>query len=178
MVIQYEGMDTIMKKNILLFSLLACLIVACGGSPVGYRVEIYTSRNRLYLYRGFRMLADYPIATGMKGDVTINGKKYNFETPTGNFRVYRKVEQPLWTPPDWYYVTGNIPEVKDRTPEKGKLGDYALYIRSDGIMVHGTNDETSIGKYVTHGCIRMRKEDLTEVYNKLAIGSEVVIYEN
>lgn len=156
-----------------LFLILTCSIC---HAEIRNRVEIDVSRNMLYLYHGFRCIGSYPVSTGMKEKVLINGKKYNFKTPRGRFTIYRKVEHPLWVPPDWHYDSQVVPAIKDRIPQKGKLGNYALHFRSDGLMIHGTTDETTIGQHVTHGCIRMKANDLQEVYKKCPIGTPIHIY--
>lgn len=57
----------------------------------------------------------------------------------------------------------------------GTLGKYRLNL-GDGIGLHGTPDETSIGRAVTHGCLRMAAEPLEWVYNNIPIGTKVYIY--
>ena len=55
------------------------------------------------------------------------------------------------------------------------LGDYALYL-GDGYMIHGTVFQTLVGRPVTHGCIRLRDEDLEYVYRTVPMGARVLLY--
>ncbi len=57
----------------------------------------------------------------------------------------------------------------------GVLGDRRLYL-GDGYAIHGTNQPSSIGQAVSHGCVRMRNEDIRELYDRVTIGTPVFIY--
>jgi hypothetical protein len=58
---------------------------------------------------------------------------------------------------------------------EGALGSFRLYL-GDGYGMHGTNDPSSIGRAVSHGCIRLRNEDIAELYHRVAVGTPVYIY--
>ena len=58
---------------------------------------------------------------------------------------------------------------------EGVLGAYRLYL-GDGYGIHGTNEPSSIGRAVSHGCIRLRNEDITLLYQMVALGTPVFIY--
>jgi hypothetical protein len=55
------------------------------------------------------------------------------------------------------------------------LGDFRLYL-GDGYALHGTNNPASVGQAVSHGCVRLRNEDITELYHRVAVGTPVFIY--
>jgi len=57
----------------------------------------------------------------------------------------------------------------------GVLGDFRLYL-GDGYGLHGTNEPNSIGRAVSHGCVRMRNEDIRVLYERVALGTPVFIY--
>ena len=57
----------------------------------------------------------------------------------------------------------------------GVLGSFRLYL-GDGYGMHGTNDPASVGRAVSHGCIRLRNEDIAVLYQQVAIGTPVYIY--
>lgn len=161
------------------FSIVFLLLMVLLGCYLPYhntRVIIDTDTNTLYLYRGLLVEMKCPVATGMVEPVTINNRLYHFETPKGLFTVWQVAENPVWIPPEWYYEKGIAPPIKDRPRIKGKLGDYALYLTSPGIMLHGTTEPDSIGKYATHGCVRLRKEDLKYIYERCGKGTKVLIY--
>ena len=87
-------------------------------------------------------------------------------TPLGKFTVLKKVVNPQYTDPQGHVIEGGDPT--------NPLGDRWLDLgKSYGI--HGTIDPNSIGKAESRGCIRLRNEDVEEVYDMLAVGSEVVI---
>ena len=55
------------------------------------------------------------------------------------------------------------------------LGTHRLYL-GDGYALHGTNNPASIGQAVSHGCVRLRNEDIAELYERVAVGTPVYIY--
>lgn len=55
------------------------------------------------------------------------------------------------------------------------LGSFRLYL-GDGYALHGTNNPASVGQAVSHGCVRLRNEDITELYHRVAVGTPVFIY--
>lgn len=55
------------------------------------------------------------------------------------------------------------------------LGNYRLYL-GDGYALHGTNNPASVGQAVSHGCVRLRNEDIAELYHRVAVGTPVFIY--
>ncbi len=87
-------------------------------------------------------------------------------TPIGKFAVLNKVANPQYTNPQ-----GTVVEADD---PKNPLGEHWIDL-GNSYGIHGTIDPGSIGKNESRGCIRMRNEDVEEVYNLLTIESEVVI---
>lgn len=57
----------------------------------------------------------------------------------------------------------------------GVLGTFRLYL-GDGYALHGTNNPASVGQAVSHGCVRLRNEDIAELYHRVAVGTPVFIY--
>jgi lipoprotein-anchoring transpeptidase ErfK/SrfK len=55
------------------------------------------------------------------------------------------------------------------------LGARALYLGSTLYRIHGTNQPWTIGKAVSSGCIRMRNEDVTELYERVKVGAKVIV---
>ena len=119
------------------------------------------------------------VSTG-SGEVLLGprGRKWIFNTPKGIFRILRKARDPIWTKPDWAFVEEEetIPPARSsKRLIEGYLGEYALYI-GDGYMIHGTLYTRTLGKSITHGCIRMDDEALEEVYRVAEVGTKVYIY--
>ena len=105
--------------------------------------------------------------------------KWVFATPSGRFSVLRKVEDPLWTRPEWDFleVDEEIPVFAEdpRRFQRGILGRYALYF-AKGYMIHGTLYEINLGKSITHGCVRVGGDDLSYLYDRVQAGWPVYIF--
>ena len=84
----------------------------------------------------------------------------------------------MWIKPDWAFIEegGTPPPIghPDRR-DTVSLGDYALYL-GDGYLIHGTLFQTTLGRRVTHGCIRLGDEDLAWVYQNVPIGAPVWLF--
>lgn len=88
------------------------------------------------------------------------------QTPTGEFTVQNKLENPTWYNPDGGQVDGDDPS--------NPLGEYWLGL-GDHIGIHGTIDPSSIGAAASRGCIHLADDDIAEVYQLLGVGSKIVI---
>lgn len=148
-------------------------------APRGPYIVVDQTNNRLYLKEGERVLREAVCSSG-SGMVlrdTEKGRIWVFDTPKGVFQIQKKVRNPVWIKPDWAFIEeGKRPPARasDRL-EYGTLGEYALYL-GDGYMIHGTLYERLLGRSVTHGCIRLGKEDLRAIYEAVDVGTEVYIY--
>ncbi|MGB3671471.1 MAG: L,D-transpeptidase [Phormidesmis sp.] len=94
----------------------------------------------------------------------------DWQTPTGDFTVMSKLENPAWQHP---ITKEEIPPGPDNP-----LGDRWIGFWSDGeaqIGFHGTNQEDLIGEAVSHGCVRMRNEDVKALYALVEVGTPVEI---
>ena len=105
------------------------------------------------------------------------GRVWVFDTPRGRFQVLSKMENPVWKKPDWAFVEEGqaIPRNPGDRLEYGSLGEYALYF-GNGYMIHGTLYERLLGRPVSHGCIRLGKDPLREVYRSSPLGTPVYSY--
>ena len=79
--------------------------------------------------------------------------------------------------PDWAYheLGEEPPTMNERKGIPNVLGDYALYLQN-GYMIHGTIQDADLGKYLTHGCVRMGRQDLKAIYDFVPIGTKVYVY--
>lgn len=148
-------------------------------TPRGPYVVVDQTNNRLYLKEGDRVLREAVCSagSGMVLRDSEKGRVWIFDTPRGVFRVQKKARNPVWKKPDWAFIEeGKRPPARasDRL-EYGTLGEYALYL-GDGYMIHGTLYERLLGRSVTHGCIRLGKEDLRAVHDATEVGTEVYIF--
>jgi L,D-transpeptidase YbiS len=147
--------------------------------PRGPWIVIDQTHNRLRLMRGDDTVLEAPCSagSGMILKEGSGGRVWVFDTPRGRFEVLSKMENPVWKKPDWAFVEEGEPIPKDPGDrlEYGSLGEYALYF-GNGYMIHGTLYERLLGRPVSHGCIRLGRDPLREVYRQAPIGTPVYIY--
>jgi lipoprotein-anchoring transpeptidase ErfK/SrfK len=119
---------------------------------------------QLTLYKDLEPVETYGVALGQVG----------MDTPSGLYEIQNKAVDPAWNVPmsDWAgdlagtVVPGGVPE----NPLKARwLGVY------DGVGIHGTDAESSIGTQASHGCIRMRVPEVIELYDQVPVGSPIYI---
>jgi L,D-transpeptidase catalytic domain len=125
-------------------------------------VVIHRSSNQLYLYSGMRLNRLFPVATGQSV----------YPTPLGAFHVIVKWRNPWWYPPASPWAAGEkpVPPGPDNP-----LGTRWMGISAPGVGIHGTNNDSSIGYSVSHGCIRMHVKDAEWLFNRVDIGTPVFI---
>ena len=93
----------------------------------------------------------------------------------GEHRVTRKAEWPDWTPPAAMLKRQpHLPHHMDGGPNN-PLGARALYLGSTEYRIHGSNEPWTIGQAVSSGCIRMRNEDVTDLYDRVKVGTRVIV---
>ena len=127
-------------------------------------IVIDTSNTYLFLVLGNGQAMRYGIGVGREGF-----------TWAGAERVSRMAEWPDWHPPS---------EMIERQPylprfmaggEGNPLGARALYLGKTLYRIHGTNQPSTIGKYVSSGCIRLTNEDIADLYTRVQVGTRVVV---
>jgi hypothetical protein len=146
----------------------------------GTVITVDVATNRLYLFKDGELVDQSLAATGSEKLLKKGRRVWLFRTPQGHLKVLRKIEDPIWTKPDWAFV-----EAGERVPPpdsplrkvKGHLGKYALDL-GDGIMIHGTAEFDSIGRKASHGCIRLPNDMLETVYRSAPVGTDVFIFES
>ena len=182
-----------MKANVLFLaaSLAAALgssaqeSIASEGLPpdaprIGTVITIDVSTNRAYLFRDGDLVRSSSAATGSDKVLRKGNRVWWFRTPRGKHTVVRKIVDPVWTKPDWAFIEEGKPVPPPDSPkrkEKGTMGKYALDL-GERVMIHGTNDPKSIGRRVSHGCIRLPKDMLTLLWKEAPVGTEVHIFES
>jgi lipoprotein-anchoring transpeptidase ErfK/SrfK len=128
-------------------------------------VSVDRDTHTLRLFRALRLVRTYQVAVGAAG----------FETPRGLRHVIYKDRNPSWTAPNrpWAY------------PYQGQTfppGDYRNPLRAwfialgDGIGIHGTSEEWTVGTSASHGCIRMRASDVSNLAPLVPVGTPVLIH--
>jgi lipoprotein-anchoring transpeptidase ErfK/SrfK len=89
--------------------------------------------------------------------------------------ISRKAEWPDWSPPsDMLKRRPDLPTHMAGGPEN-PLGARALYLGSSLYRIHGTNQPETIGMNVSSGCIRMMNDDVIDLYDRVKVGTKVII---
>jgi lipoprotein-anchoring transpeptidase ErfK/SrfK len=96
-------------------------------------------------------------------------------TWAGVHKVTAKREWPDWRPPE--EMLKRQPYLPDYMPggPDNPLGARALYLGSTLYRIHGSNEPWTIGRAVSSGCIRMRNEDVIDLYGRVGVGTKVVV---
>jgi lipoprotein-anchoring transpeptidase ErfK/SrfK len=138
--------------------------VAYSGRHKAGTIVIDTRERFLYLVGAGGTAIRYGVGVGRPG----------FEW-TGTKRISRKAEWPDWRPPA---------EMRRRRPDlpvwmaggpANPLGARAMYLGSSLYRIHGSNEPHTIGQAVSSGCIRMRNEDVVDLYERVRVGTPVVV---
>ncbi|WP_230532211.1 L,D-transpeptidase [Microvirga roseola] len=142
------------------------------GSEEPGTIVVDTNARYLYLVRENGRAIRYGIGVGKEGLAW-----------SGRARVGRKAEWPRWTP-----TASMIKRDPERNAQwasgmegglENPLGARALYLYDDGrdtmYRIHGTTEPWSIGQSVSSGCIRMFNQDVIDLYNRVPVGSPVVV---
>lgn len=97
----------------------------------------------------------------------------------GTQTVSRKAEWPSWHPPQEMIARerkkGRILPVRMEGGVENPLGARALYLGNTLYRIHGTNAPSTIGRAVSSGCIRMRNQDVEDLYERVPVGTKVVV---
>jgi lipoprotein-anchoring transpeptidase ErfK/SrfK len=127
------------------------------------RIVIDESSHSLTLTRPGQAPVVFGVAVGQSA----------YPTPTGSFHIISKVVDPTWTPPDSPWAQGELPVPPG--PDN-PLGTRWMGLNVSGVGIHGTNDPSSIGYSVSHGCIRMQIPDAERLFTMVSLGMSVYIH--
>jgi L,D-transpeptidase ErfK/SrfK len=147
-------------RTVIVAPLKKLTAAAVRAEPV---IVIHRGSNRLYLYRGIRLVRIFPVATGQAA----------WPTPLGHFEIVVKQKNPWWYPPtqdSWAAGAKPVP------PGPGNpLGTRWMGLSAPGVGIHGTDEPWSIGHSESHGCIRMKVSSAEWLFNRVRIGTPVFI---
>ena len=121
------------------------------------------------LYENIKVLT-YPVGIG----------RLDWKTPLGETFIESKVESPTWYPPKSIILEHEergeiLPRVVKAGPDN-PIGKYVMKLNVDGgYLLHGTNKKHGIGMMVSHGCIRLRNEDIETIFYNAPVGTKVKI---
>jgi lipoprotein-anchoring transpeptidase ErfK/SrfK len=139
-------------------------VVAFDTSEAPGTVVIDTGNTALYFVLGQGRAIRYGVGVGREGF-----------TWSGVQTISRKAEWPDWHPPAQMIARQPyLPRFMAGGPGN-PLGARAMYLGSSDYRIHGTNDPSTIGKFVSSGCIRLTNEDVTDLFNRVGVGAKVVV---
>ncbi|KQW21154.1 hypothetical protein ASC80_13600 [Afipia sp. Root123D2] len=139
-------------------------MVAYDGKEPAGTIIIDTPNKFLYLVQGNGQAMRYGVGVGKPG-FTWSGVK----------RISAKKEWPAWTPPaEMLKRRPDLPRHMEGGPEN-PLGARAMYLGSTLYRIHGSNEPWTIGTNVSSGCIRMRNQDVIDLYGRVNVGTKVVV---
>jgi lipoprotein-anchoring transpeptidase ErfK/SrfK len=140
-------------------------IVQFTSYPAG-TVVVKTRERRLYYVLGGRKAIRYPVGVGRAGMAW-----------SGTASIDGKYIRPAWSPPDMIKRENpRVPNVIPSGSPANPMGEAAMTLSGGGqYAIHGTNNPRSIGRFVSHGCIRMYNRDIMDLYNRVSLGTPVVV---
>jgi lipoprotein-anchoring transpeptidase ErfK/SrfK len=159
-----------------LLSLVLCTLSLIGG-PVfaaGEAVEysgegkpgtivVQTEERRLYYIVGEGKALRYTVGVGRAGKAWY-----------GTTSIASKHLRPAWTPPADMRGSRGAFVIESGAPNN-PMGEAALVLVDHELAIHGTNNPGSIGGFVSAGCIRMHNADILDLYNRVRVGTRVVM---
>jgi lipoprotein-anchoring transpeptidase ErfK/SrfK len=134
-----------------------------ANQPAG-TIVIDTANTYLYYVLGGGRAIRYGVGVGREGF-----------TWAGTQTITRKAEWPDWHPPAQMIARQPyLPRFMAGGPGN-PLGARAMYLGSTEYRIHGTNDPSTIGKFVSSGCIRLTNEDVADLFSRTNLGTRVVV---
>jgi lipoprotein-anchoring transpeptidase ErfK/SrfK len=139
-------------------------IVAWHGGQTPGTVVISTRERRLYYVLRDGDAIQYGVGVGRRGFAW-----------SGTKTVSMKREWPDWTPPQ--EMLKRRPDLPRYMPGgiDNPLGARAIYLGSSMYRIHGSNEPSTIGAAVSSGCIRMTNRDVADLYDRVKVGTKVVV---
>jgi lipoprotein-anchoring transpeptidase ErfK/SrfK len=131
--------------------------------PAG-TIIVDTPNTYLYLVLGDGRALRYGVGVGREGF-----------TWSGAERVTKMAEWPDWNPPEQMIVRQPYLPRFMAGGETNPLGARALYLGKTAYRIHGTNQPSTIGTFVSSGCVRLTNEDVMDLYSRVKVGTRVVV---
>jgi len=167
-----------------MFLMIACVMSSCSSTKKDNRHEMVVSvehQTMAVLDRG-KLVATYPISTSKYG---LGDEKNSYRTPTGKLMIAKKIghKAPAGAVFKSRQLTGEVlePDAPGRDPivtrimwlkglEKENRNAFGRYI-----YIHGTPEERTIGRQTSYGCIRMKSQDVIELFDRVGEGATLDI---
>ncbi|HKM88928.1 MAG TPA: L,D-transpeptidase [Xanthobacteraceae bacterium] len=170
-----------MRGKILLSAALAAVVAVFAFAPAPARahgdvvtvrdayvpgtIVVKTNERHLYLMLGGGEAIRYPVGVGMAG------KQW-----AGTSFISGKYVSPAWSPPaEVKHDKPFLPDVIPGGSPHNPMGVAAMTLADGEYAIHGTNQPSSIGHFVSYGCIRMFNEDIADLFARVGVGTRVVV---
>jgi lipoprotein-anchoring transpeptidase ErfK/SrfK len=128
-------------------------------------IVVKTNERRLYLVVDPGHAMRYPVGVGK------SGKQW-----AGTTQIDGKYQNPAWSPPA--EVKRDVPSLPAVIPggsPHNPMGVAAMTLSGGEYAIHGTNRPGSVGGFVSYGCIRMLNPDISDLYQRVSVGTTVVV---
>ncbi|MGH9723041.1 MAG: L,D-transpeptidase [Bryobacteraceae bacterium] len=152
-------MTTMRKINSTMAALVAAAMLAAKAMAQQQDEELTAPKRRIVI-----SIADRKLALTEDGeviriyDIAVGAPKT--PSPVGVFTIVNRIPNPTWWGPKEVVAPGKA----------NPLGTRWMGLSQKGYGIHGTNNQRSIGRNVSHGCIRMRKADVEELFELVPVG--------
>jgi hypothetical protein len=165
-------------KTAFLFALCAAA-TAAASTP---ELIVSTAEQRMYYVQDGMRRASFPISTSKFG---IGDRPNSYRTPIGSLQVSRKVGQgaPVGAVFKGLRFTGEV--LRPNSPGRDPIVTRVLCLSGTdsgtrnagrrGIFIHGTPEESKIGRPASYGCVRMKSRDIVRLFNAVPVGTKVTI---
>ncbi|MGY3448971.1 L,D-transpeptidase [Bradyrhizobium sp. USDA 4353] len=140
-------------------------LVDIAGDYSPGTIVVKTGERKLYLVLDGTHAMRYTVGVGKAG-----------RQWAGTTKIDGKYKYPAWAPPaDVKRDKPNIPDVIPGGSPQNPMGVAAMTLAGGEYAIHGTNVPGSVGGFVSYGCIRMLNTDITDLYERVSIGTTVVV---
>jgi lipoprotein-anchoring transpeptidase ErfK/SrfK len=128
-------------------------------------IVVKTNERRLYYVMGDGHAVRYPVGVGKAGKAW-----------AGTARIDGKFIAPAWSPPaDVKRDNPHLPDVIPGGSPRNPMGAAAMTLSGGQYAIHGTNVPSSVGGFVSYGCIRMYNQDVLDLFGRVSLGTQVVV---
>ena len=140
-------------------------LVGINGEYAPGTIVVKTHERRLYLILDSGRAMRYPVGVGKAG------KQW-----AGTTTIDGKYLHPAWSPPsEVKRDKPNMPDVIPGGSPRNPMGVAAMTLAGGEYAIHGTNVPGSVGGFVSYGCIRMFNDDISDLYQRVSVGTRVTV---
>lgn len=163
---EYRSMKKFLVNSLMVFAL--AVVTLFSSSAVKAEAAVTKSDDLIIINKHYNKLIYYHNGYVEMIEPVATGKSWE-KTPVGHFKIVNKIKNRP-------YYTGHIPGGDPRNPlGKRWLGLDADGTKGDTYAIHGNANESSIGKYVSQGCVRMHNASIEKLFDKVKVGTPVAI---